>query len=72
MSPTERIAWHRIAMAARALADPDANERTLRSARVSFYRGFRALSTGTRNDYLLRATPLLSEYTLSHLPKDAL
>lgn len=65
MTDDQRHAYLRIAMAARALADPDTSPRMIRSSRVSLYRGFRALGYACRNDDdLMRACQNLSSYTL--------
>lgn len=44
MTRDQRFAFRRMQMASQILADPDSTQREQRSARVSFYRGFRAFA----------------------------
>lgn len=63
MTRGQRHAFMRIQHAAQVLADPDATPRERRSAFVSFYRGFRALSMEYRDPALKAAVRGLDAFT---------
>lgn len=70
MSRDQRHAYMRIQMACQTLNDPDAMPRELASARVSFYRGFRALAAAYGHDQdLTRAAVAISAFTIARMPQ---
>ena len=63
MTRGQRHAFMRIQHASQVLADPDATPRERRSAFVSFYRGFRALSQEYRDPAILASARALDAFT---------
>lgn len=70
MTRPQRHAYMRMARAAQVLSDPDATTREQASARVSFYRGFRALAQAYGDDaQLAKAATMLGAFTGRQMPR---